>query len=67
MTLYKYNSQEAELKELAPLLNLAFDDKTPLFAHFRKGAKPVGYVVRPGVIFLPDDIQIPAELFLRRL
>lgn len=67
MPLYQYNPEKTEPGKLAPLLNLAFDSKTLPYAHFFRGKEPVGYLVRPGVIDLLDEIQIPANMLLKRV
>ncbi|MDD5489405.1 MAG: hypothetical protein PHP25_01845 [Candidatus Moranbacteria bacterium] len=67
MPLYQYDPEKTELGELAPLLNLTFDERPMPYAQFFKNGTAVGYVVRSGVISLPDEIEIPADLFLKRL
>jgi hypothetical protein len=66
MALYYYDPQKIQPAELAKLLGLTFNKEPGPYVHFYADGEPVGYVDRPGVISLVDEIQIPAGVPLKQ-
>jgi len=65
MALYNFDAQKIQPEELAQLLDLKFDQRTLPYPEFFRAGKPVGYVVREGVVSFLDEVRIPAELLLK--
>jgi hypothetical protein len=68
MALYNYDSGKIDPEKLARFLDLTFcADPGPYCGQLLNNGVPVGYIVRFGVVSLPDDFQIPAKVPLKRV
>jgi len=59
---YTVNPEDYPPEALGALLGLTVVSDPGPYVQFLKDGKPVGYVVRPGVVSLKEEITVPEEL-----